>query len=179
MTEEPITPSQDDSTEQQGELEALRAKYERAQADLKKFRLRADEVEAAKRAEEDTRRQAELTIEQRARETEEKAQEAVAAAEERVRAAERRANLAGRVTNPERVIRLMDDPSAYFDGDTPKLEDILRDFPEYDTQKARAAPAPDSPNPVKSGSRALSPEDFRGKSPDWIKENLPRLKPPA
>lgn len=83
------------------ELEALRAKYERAQADLNKFRTRADEVEAARKAAEekalaeaDAVKKAEL-LAKKVAELEAASAEAAA----RATAAERKAALAGKVND--------------------------------------------------------------------------------
>lgn len=83
------------------ELEALRAKYERAQADLNKFRTRAAEVEAARKAAEekalaeaDAVKKAEL-LAKKVAELEAASAEAAA----RATAAERKAALAGKVND--------------------------------------------------------------------------------
>lgn len=83
------------------ELQALKAKYERAQADLAKFRTRADEVEAARKAadekalaEADAVKKAEL-LTAKVAELEKSAADATAKAA----AAERRAALTGKVTD--------------------------------------------------------------------------------
>lgn len=115
----------------------------------------AEQVEAAAEA----KRKAEQSAEERAREAEERAEKALADAEARVKAAERRASLAGAVTNPERVMRLMDNPDDYFDENgKPLNEKILTDFSEY-------APKETGTSPVSSVRPARGPV-----TNPWVKE---------
>ena len=119
---------------------------EEALAELKKVRREAAKYrneyqklksEADKQAE--AKRQADLSAEERAAEAERKANEAIAAAEERVKNAERRSLLAGKVTNPDRVLKLMDDPSDFFDEKGVLDEKALaKEFPEYMPQRSNA-----------------------------------------
>src|SRR5690606_21464076 len=70
--------------------------------------------------------------EKRIQEAEERAQEAIAAAEEKALQATRLAKLSQKVTKPERVLKLMDDPSEFFDADGNLDEKkLLKEFPEY------------------------------------------------
>jgi multidrug efflux pump subunit AcrA (membrane-fusion protein) len=182
VTDEPNTPETTEAPEAETtptllSPEDLQRELEKTRKEAAKYRTRLREREEAERAAADAKRQAELTAEQRATEAERKATEALAAAEARVLAAERRASLAGKVANPERVLRLMDDAEAYFDGSTPNVDAILEAFPEYAPTTTRAAPAPMGA-PTPGATKALTPEDFRGKSPEWVAENLSRLKPP-
>src|SRR5690606_29528318 len=102
-----------------------------ARKEAAKYRTRLRDREKAEKEAEEAKRQAELTAEQRAAEAEAKAAKALEEAEARVRTAERKAALAGKVSNPDRVMRLMDDPEQFFDGADPKLDAILEAFPEY------------------------------------------------
>lgn len=101
------TPQATDAT---AELEALRAKYERAQKDLAKFRTRAEEVEAAKKAAEekalaeaDAAKRADM-LAAKVAELEKAAAEAAA----RAAAAERRAALTGKVADVELALAVAD-----------------------------------------------------------------------
>jgi len=125
------------------ELEALKAKYERAQADLTKFRTRADEVEAARKAAEektlaeaDAVKKAEL-LTAKVAELEKSAAEAAAKAT----AAERRAALAGKVIDPAAALKLLDD-TRHLDGDgNIDIEKMLTDYPFLAASKTSGAPA--------------------------------------
>jgi hypothetical protein len=156
--------------------EDLRRELESTRKEAAKYRTRLREREEADKAKDEAKRQAELTAEQRAKEAEERATAALAAAEARILTAERKAALAGKVANADRVLRLMDDADTYFDGSTPNVDAILADFPEYAVNtdgvqipNARSESIPDR----------LRPDDFKGKSPAWIEQNLHRLKPPT
>lgn len=103
----PETPATPDATQ---ELEALRAKYERAQKDLTKFRTRAEEVEAAQKAaaekalaEADAVKRAELL---QAKVTELEAAKTEALAE--AAAARRRAALTGKVADVDLALAVAD-----------------------------------------------------------------------
>jgi len=92
------------------ELDALRAKYERAQKDLQKFRTRAEEVEAAKRAAEekalaeaDAMKKVEM-LQAKVAELEQAAAESAA----RAAAAERRAALTGKVADVDLALAVAD-----------------------------------------------------------------------
>lgn len=95
-------------------LEALQAKYERAQADLTKFRTRADEVEAARKAAEektlaeaDATKKAELLAAKVA-----ELEKAAADATAKAAAAERRAALTGKVSDLDLALAVADKHTA-------------------------------------------------------------------
>ena len=155
--------------------DALQRELEKARKEAAKYRTRLREREEAEKAAQEAKKQAEMTAEERAKAAEKRAEEALAAAEARVLTAERKAALAGKLTNVDRVMRLMDDPEAYFDGGTPDVDMILRDFPEY-APAAREINIPGSKTANQPGS--LKPEDFKGKSEAWIAEHLHLLKAP-
>lgn len=79
-------------------------------------------------------------------------QELTAKHQQELTAANRRAALAGKVSNVERVLRLMEDVEQYFEGSEPKLEAILAAFPEY-------APKPDVA-PVEGANGGAAPIDL-------------------
>jgi Domain of unknown function (DUF4355) len=108
----------------------------------------ADKTRAEKDAE--AKRLAEMTAEQRAKEFEEKAKTLEADYAQKVLDAQRKAELAGKVSNVDRLLKLMDKPETYFDGATPKLEAILKDFPEYAAKAISTAV--EGANGSKSGS---------------------------
>jgi hypothetical protein len=150
------------------ELEALRAKYERAQADIRKFRTRADEVETERLQKAGLEEQV-TAYKTRAEEAERKAQEAEAA---RLQSA-RIASLTGKVADPKAALKLLEDEHLTADGDV-NVDALLKAYPFLAFKSAgvnipgsRSASEPD----------VLKPDDFRGKSPAWIEANLHRLKP--
>ncbi|MDR9391966.1 MAG: hypothetical protein RI554_08045 [Trueperaceae bacterium] len=145
-TETPTQP------EEQLTPDVLSKELERARKEAAKYRTRLREKEEAEQQAAEEARQAELTAEERARELQEKLEDAERRANERVMTAERKSQLAGQVSNPNRVLKLMEDPNEYFDGVEPNVEKILEDFPEYAPTKdePRAAPAPQgAPAPAK------------------------------
>ena len=165
------------TTDPAAELEALRAKYERAQKDLTKFRTRAEEVEAAqKQAEEERLSKAPLEEKLAALEAErEKLTKAAQDAETRRVTAERMATLTGKVADPKAALKLLDDDHLTGDGDV-NVDALLKAYPFL------APTHPGSVNiPASRSSKEpthMRPEDFRGKSQAWIAENLHRLKAP-
>lgn len=123
-----------------------------------RYRTKAKQLEEAQATAAEAKRKAELTAEERAIAAEKKAEEALATAEARVLTAERKAALAGKLTNIDRVLRLMDDPETYFDGGTPNVDAILRDFPEYAPKPASTVTIPGSKT---AGGPATNP---------WVRE---------
>ena len=174
-TNEPETTTTPDevTTDPAQELEALRAKYERAQADIKKFRTRADEVEAAKKAAE-TDALKQKSLEDQVKAYEQKLAEAEAKAEQaelrRIEAA-RIATLTGRVADPRAALKLLDTTHVTEDGDV-NITALLEAYPFL-------APPTEGKHATRpagvSTPKSLTAEDFRGKDPDWIMENLARL----
>lgn len=155
------------------ELEALKAKYSKAQADLTKFRTRADEVEAARKAAEektlaeaDAVKKAEL-LTAKVAELEKAAAEATAKAA----AAERRAALTGKVSDLDLALAVADRHTT--DG-VLDVDALLAAHPSLAPSKSGVTPTPGAGGTIgKTG--ALTPEDFRGKSDAWITANLHRL----
>ena len=86
------------------------------------------------------RKRAEQTAEERVKELERELQQAREAGQAEIQAAKRLAALADKVTHPERVMKLMDDPDEYFDETSPNVEAILEAFPEYKPQPAGPTP---------------------------------------
>lgn len=138
QVEAPTDAPQDEAPEL--DTDALRKELERARKEAAKYRTRLREREEAETKAEEEKRKAEQSAEDRAKDAEKRAKEALEAAEARVQAAERKAALAGKVTHPERVLRLMDDADEYFDGTEPDEEKILSDFPEYAPKAAGPTP---------------------------------------
>lgn len=143
----------------------VRAALQRANRQAAKSRKELQQLRAQQEAEAEQRRQAQLTADQRAAEAEAKAKRAQEEAEAKIAHAQRLVALAGKVTHPERVLRLMDDPTAYFDDGTPDLDRIRADFPEY----APAAQA-DRPPPARAPGAAGAPP--RKPTPDEAEADL-------
>lgn len=121
----------------------VRATVQRANRQAAKARTELKALRDQIEQEAEQRRQADMTAEQRAEAAERKVQQAL----ERAERAERQAMIAQTVTHPDRVLRLMDDPSVYFPDGQPDTERILQDFPEY-------APRPSEPAPTAPPARA-------------------------
>lgn len=159
------------------ELETLKAKYERAQKDLSKFRTRAEEVEQAQKAAEekalaeaDATKRAEL-LQAKVAELEKAQADALAKAT----VAERRAALTGRVSDVDLALAVADQHVTE-DG-TLDVDALLKAHPTLNADQKRV----DLPGArtTAGGTGTLTPEDFKGKSPEWIQANLHRLKPGA
>ena len=129
-----------DAKESTLDTEAMRKELEKVRKEAAKYRTRLREREEAEQTAADEKRKAEQTAEERAKDAEKRAEEALAAAEKRVQTAERKAALAGKVTQPDRVLRLMDNPDEYFDGAEPDVDRITKDFPEYTPKHAGSTP---------------------------------------
>lgn len=138
----PTAPESQPPVDPAAELEALKVKYAKAQADLGKFRTRADEVAAAQRAAEekalaeaDAVKRAEL-LQAKVTELEKAQADALAKAT----AAERRAALAGKVIDPAAALKLLDD-TRHLDGDgNIDIEKMLTDYPFLAPSKAGSTP---------------------------------------
>lgn len=159
------------------ELEALRAKYERAQADLNKFRTRADEVEAARKAAEekalaeaDAVKKAELLAAKVA-----ELEKAAADATAKAAAAERRAALTGKVSDLDLALAVADRHTT--DG-VLDVDALLAAHPSLAVTKPGQTATPGAGGTI-ARTGDLTSEDFRNKPPEWIKANLHRLKPPT
>jgi hypothetical protein len=137
----PTTPPADEPQTEAAET-FDREYVEKLRRENEKWRKRLREKEEAEQAASEAKRQAELTAEQRAREAEERAKKALAEADEKVLRAERRADLAAAgFRHPERIMRLIDDPAAYWvDGQLDPAA-LARDFSEYAPSDRPAAPA--------------------------------------
>lgn len=160
------------------ELEALRAKYERAQADLTKFRTRADEVAAAQKAAEekalaeaDAVKKAELLTAKVA-----ELEKAAADATAKAAAAERRAALTRKVSDLDLALAVADKYTSE-DG-TVDVDALLAAHPSLAPGKPGVTPTPGAGGTI-ARTGDLTSEDFRNKPPEWIKANLHRLKPPT
>jgi len=158
-------------------LEALQAKYERAQADLTKFRTRADEVEAARKAAEektlaeaDATKRAEL-LTAKVAELEKASADALAKAA----AAERRAALTGKVSDLDLALAVADRHTT--DG-VLDVDALLAAHPSLAVTKPGQTATPGAGGTI-ARTGDLTSEDFRNKPPEWIKANLHRLKPPT
>lgn len=154
------TPEVEETAQDTLPPEGMQKELERARKEAAKYRTQLREREEAEKKAAEDKRQAELTAEERAKEAERKAQEALEAAEARVQAAERRAALAGKVTNAERVLKLLDNPEEYFDGSEPNVEAILKDFPEY------------TPGRTSVGASTRPAEDQRTSKPTNLTEAI-------
>jgi len=128
------------------EAEDPRVKKANAEAARYRKQLRDAEQRLAELEEKEKART--MTTEDRLKAAEDRATKAEADANARILLAERRAALASKVSHPERVLKLMDDPDSYFDGPEPQVDRIVADFPEY---AIKSAPAP-APVPGAGGS---------------------------
>lgn len=158
------------------ELEALKAKYSRAQADLTKFRTRADEVAAAQKeaeakalAEADATKKAELLAAKVA-----ELEKAAADATAKAAAAERRAALTGKVSDLDLALAVAD---RYTTDGVLDVDALLAAHPSLAPAKPGVTPTPGAGGTI-ARTGDLTSEDFRNKPPEWIKANLHRLKPP-
>lgn len=150
------TPENQSQVDPVRELEALKAKYERAQKDLQTFRTRADEVTAAQKAAEekalaeaDAVKKTEL-LQAKVAELEKASADALAKAA----AAERRAALTGKVVDPAAALKLLDD-TRHLDGDgNIDVEKVLADYPFLAPSKAGSTPVTTGAGGTLSGKTA-------------------------
>jgi hypothetical protein len=148
------------------ELDALRAKYEKAQKDIEKFRTRADAVEAAQKAAEAERlKSAPLEERLKALETEreELVQKAAREAEARVNA-ERLATLAGKVANPKAALKLLEEAHLTSDGGV-NVDALLAEFPFLAPSARGVAPAVTG---APLSARALTADVIASLTPDEV-----------
>jgi hypothetical protein len=103
-------------------------------------------------------------------------------AEARALAAERRAALTGKVVDPQAALKLMGDDHVDEDGNV-SVEKLLEAYPFLRPASAAPATAPEPPRRTPAANAAqssaadpLSPKDFLGKSPEWVRANRHRLK---
>ena len=92
-------------------------------------------------------------------------------------AAERRASLTGKVADPEAALKLLDESVHLTEDGSIDTDALLKSYPFLavtDGQKRVDIPGART-SAAATGN--LSPEDFRGKSPEWIQANLHRLTP--
>lgn len=142
-------------------------RVKKANAEAARYRRELREAQARLAELEDKEKARTMTTDERLKAAEQRAAEAEANATAKVLAAERRAALAAKVTHPERVLRLMDDPDAYFDGTEPDLDRIAGDFPEYAVKGPTAAAVPGAGGsaprsaPLDDASAALARGDVR------------------
>ena len=136
--QEPRRQSGDEAPAQQGrvftEAEVNAMMASRLSKHEKAVRKQIEEEQA------EARRQADLSAVERAKEIEQKAQAEIDAMRAQLVAAERRSLLAGKVTKPDRVLRLMDDPEKYFPNGSLDEKALAADFPEYLPRAASPQP---------------------------------------
>lgn len=124
----------------------------------------------------EAKRQAELSAEEKAKEREQAAADKEKALEAKELRLERKSELLGKVSNPERVLALIaleENADAFFDGNKPNMEAILKAFPEY-APKASGVELPNLRNGEKVGS--FTAEDVRRMTPDEINKNWEKIK---
>ena len=144
------------------------ARVTKANREAERYRKQLRQAEARLAELEEKEKAANMTLEERVKAAEQRAKQAEADAKAQILRAERRAALASKVTNPDRVLKLMDDPDSYFDGNEPNLEQIVADFPEYAPQKSTAPSSPPGAGgsaprqpPQDDASAALARGDIR------------------
>lgn len=102
------------------------------------------------------------------------AENALAQEREARTSAERMASLTGKVADPVAALKLLDTTKHLNEDGTVNTEALLADYSFLTPAAARVdIPAVRSGN---AGDGPLSPEDFRGKSSEWIDQNLHRLR---
>lgn len=86
--------------------------------------------------------------------------------------------LTGKVVDPEAAFKLADgNPDVLSEDGTIDAEKLIEQFAFLALQPTGKSQAPVSPaNAVANKQGPLSPDDFRGKPTDWVRENLYRLK---
>lgn len=136
------------------------AEAARYRKQLREAQERLAEIEEKEKAET-------MTLEERVKAAEQRAKQAEADAKAQILRAERRAAIASKVTNPDRVLKLMDDPDSYFDGSEPQIDRIVGDFPEYAIKSSTPATPPGAGGsaprqpPQDDASAALARGDIR------------------
>jgi hypothetical protein len=131
------------------------ARVTKANREAERYRKQLRQAEARLAELEEKEKAASMSLEERVKAAEQRAKQAEADAKAQILRAERRAALASKVTNPDRVLKLMDDPDSYFDGSEPNLEQIVADFPEYAPPTPKTS-APSTP-PGAGGSAPRQP----------------------
>ena len=165
----PATPAQTSpDTDYKAESEKLQAKYEAAQKDIQKFRVREEQVKTAEAAAERERlEKAPLEEKLRGYEKElEKANARATAAEQARTSAERRSALAGRVIDTDAALKLLGDEFVQDDG-TVNADAFLEKYPFLKVTADAPARASTPPaNPRGAGTPgALTPEAINAMSP--------------
>jgi len=169
-------PQEDANAQPEMSLEDALRELGKVRKEAAKSRTKLREREEAEKAALEAKQKAEMTAEERAKQAEQRAQEALEAAEARVLTAERKAALAGKVANPDRVLRLMDDQESFFDGSTPDVDAILTAFPEYAPQAAGPGAVRAPGAPLAGTARHLTLDDLARMTPDEINANWHLLK---
>lgn len=157
-----------DATDDPPPIEVLEKLKKKAEAEAKRYRTQLREAQERLAELEEKEKARTMTTDERLKAAEERAAKAEADATARILLAERRAALASKVSHPERVLRLMDDPDAYFDGNEPQIDRIVADFPEYAIKSSTPAAVPGAGGsaprqaPLDDASAALARGDIKG-----------------
>lgn len=163
--------------------EADDPRVKKANAEAARYRKQLREAQERLAELEEKEKARTMTTEERLKAAEERAAKAEADAKLRILTAERRAALASKVTNPERVLRLMDDPDAYFDGTEPQIDRIVADFPEYQIKASTPASVPGAGGsaprqaPLDDASAALARGDLKGYAAALARQQARVLNP--
>lgn len=161
-----------DTQDAQQTFDAAYVQKLRQEAASYRTKLREQE-EAAKAAREDALKKASLEeqLTEREKQLQELTERATAAEAARV-AAERRAALKGAVVDEDAALRLLDEEKHLNDDGSVNVEALLRDRPFLAAPTTPGARAVNSANaPASSKDRTLTPDELRGKTPQWINEN--------
>lgn len=138
----------------------------RLDRERKKWESEREEVEKRARMDEAERLKADLADRDKR----------IAEAEAKATAAERRASLTGKVADPAAALKLLDEEKHLTADGTVNVDALLKSYPFLAPTQATGAPAGSTGAPTAGAARALTIEDFRGKSQEWIIANRSRLK---
>lgn len=153
---------------------------EKLRAENARYRTRAKQAEEEKAAAEAAAKRAKMDELEAARAELAEQKAAMEALQQQLQQQTWRADLAPSVVDPDAAIKLVSDDFITSEGRV-NLDAFFERYPfmrrDATPPKPKSSGAVNSPG-VTTSDGPLSPQDFKGKTPEWVKANLHRLKQP-
>lgn len=166
---------QDEATETSVQETFDREYVEKLRKEAASYRTRAKELEAQNEEAKKAAERAKMDEVEAAKAEATELREALEAARHEAQRATWKAGLTGKVVNPDAALKLLDPEKHMTDDGNVDVDALLSEYDFLAPQSQGRSPVSPA-NTASSKQGPLTAQDFRGKSREWIRENLHRLK---
>jgi chromosome segregation ATPase len=164
-----------DAKESTLDTEAMRKELEKVRKEAAKYRTRNKSLEEQHEESKKAAERAKMDEVEAAKAETNDLKAQLEAAREEVKRSGWKASLTGRVANTDAALKLLDtDKHVNEDGEI-NVDALLKDYDFLAPPATGKAGVPPANSGATAKSGPLSPADFRGKDPDWIRANYHRL----